>query len=179
MNDLYSRYAIAFIELAKESKLDLYSLRNETNVLTQIFKKELRLTRFLSINSIKLESKYEVIDNVFKDFNHLLINFIKLIVSKNRSAFIYDILKETLKELDSYLTIEKGVVYSSTKLSEENLNKLKKALEKKINKTLDLTNVVDESIIGGFKICLENSIYDSTINTRLNKLKETLLKGGK
>lgn len=179
MNDLYSRYAIAFVELAKESKLDLYSLRNETNVLTQIFKKELRLTRFLSINSIKLESKYEVIDNVFKDFNHLLINFIKLIVSKNRSAFIYDILKETLKELDSYLTIEKGVVYSSTKLSEENLNKLKKALEKKINKTLDLTNVVDESIIGGFKICLENSIYDSTINTRLNKLKETLLKGGK
>lgn len=179
MNDLYSRYAIAFVELAKESKLDLYSLRNETNVLTQIFKKELRLTRFLSVNSIKLESKYEVIDNVFKDFNHLLINFIKLIVSKNRSAFIYDILKETLKELDSYLTIEKGVVYSSTKLSEENLNKLKKALEKKINKTLDLTNVVDESIIGGFKICLENSIYDSTINTRLNKLKETLLKGGK
>lgn len=179
MNDLYSRYAIAFVELAKESKLDLYSLRNETNVLTQIFKKELRLTRFLSINSIKLESKYEVIDNVFKDFNHLLINFIKLIVSKNRSAFIYDILKETLKELDSYLTIEKGVVYSSTKLSEENLNKLKKALEKKINKTLDLTNIVDESIIGGFKICLENSIYDSTINTRLNKLKETLLKGGK
>lgn len=179
MNDLYSRYAIAFVELAKESKLDLYSLRNETNTLTQIFKKELRLTRFLSINSIKLESKYEVIDNVFKDFNHLLINFIKLIVSKNRSAFIYDILKETLKELDSYLTIEKGVVYSSTKLSEENLNKLKKALEKKINKTLDLTNVVDESIIGGFKICLENSIYDSTINTRLNKLKETLLKGGK
>lgn len=179
MNDLYSRYAIAFVELAKESKLDLYSLRNETNALTQIFKKELRLTRFLSINSIKLESKYEVIDNVFKDFNHLLINFIKLIVSKNRSAFIYDILKETLKELDSYLTIEKGVVYSSTKLSEENLNKLKKALEKKINKTLDLTNVVDESIIGGFKICLENSIYDSTINTRLNKLKETLLKGGK
>ena len=179
MNDLYSRYAIAFVELAKESKLDLYSLRNETNVLTQIFKKELRLTRFLSVNSIKLESKYEVIDNVFKDFNHLLINFIKLIVSKNRSAFIYDILKETLKELDSYLAIEKGVVYSSTKLSEENLNKLKKALEKKINKTLDLTNVVDESIIGGFKICLENSIYDSTINTRLNKLKETLLKGGK
>ncbi len=179
MNDLYSRYAIAFVELAKESKLDLYSLRNETNVLTQIFKKELRLTRFLSINSIKLESKYEVIDNVFKDFNHLLINFIKLIVSKNRSAFIYDIFKETLKEFDSYLTIEKGVVYSSTKLSEENLNKLKKALEKKINKTLDLTNVVDESIIGGFKICLENSIYDSTINTRLNKLKETLLKGGK
>ena len=179
MNDLYSRYAIAFVELAKESKLDLYSLRNETKVLTQIVKKELRLTRFLSVNSIKLESKYEVIDNVFKDFNHLLINFIKLIVSKNRSAFIYDILKETLKELDSYLTIEKGVVYSSTKLSEENLNKLKKALEKKINKTLDLTNVVDESIIGGFKICLENSIYDSTINTRLNKLKETLLKGGK
>ena len=79
MNDLYSRYAIAFVELAKESKLDLYSLRNETNVLTQIFKKELRLTRFLSINSIKLESKYEVIDNVFKGFNHLLINFIKLI----------------------------------------------------------------------------------------------------
>ena len=77
MNDLYSRYAIAFVELAKESKLDLYSLRNETNVLTQIFKKELRLTRFLSINSIKLESKYEVIDNVFKGFNHLLINFIK------------------------------------------------------------------------------------------------------
>lgn len=179
MNDLYSRYAIAFVELAKESKLDLYSLRNETNVLTQIFKKELRLTRFLSVNSIKLESKYEVIDNVFKDFNHLLINFIKLIVSKNRSTFIYDILKETLKELDSYLTIEKGVVYSSAKLSEENLNKLKKALEKKINKTLDLTNVVDKSIIGGFKICLENSIYDSTINTRLNKLKETLLKGGK
>lgn len=179
MNDLYSRYAIAFVELAKESKLDLYSLRAEINLLNQVFKKEPRFRRFLSLNSIKLESKYEVIDNVFKGFNHTLINFIKLIVSKNRSAFIYDILKETLKELDAYLAIEKGVVYSSTKLSEENLIKLKKALEKKINKTLDLTNVVDKSIIGGFKICLENSIYDSTINTRLNKLKETLLKGGK
>ena len=71
------------------------------------------------------------------------------------------------------------IVTSTNTVIQENLNKLKKALEKKINKTLDLTNVVDESIIGGFKICLENSIYDSTINTRLNKLKETLLKGGK
>lgn len=177
-NNLYSHYALALLEASKEGKYDLFSLREEINVLTQIFKKESRLTRFLSIKTISLDEKYQVIDNVFKDFNHLLVNFIKIIVNNNRATFLYDIFKESLKQFDAYLSIEKGIIYSSKKLSDENINKIKKALENKINKKIELINEVDESIIGGFKITLDNSIYDTTVNTRLEKMKETLLKGG-
>lgn len=178
MENLYSRYAIALLDVAKEDKNDLVILRNEINVLLQIFKKEPRFARFLNTNSINLQEKYEVIDNVFKDFKLLIKNFIKLICKQNRGIFIYDIFKECLKTFDSYLNIEKGYVYSKTPLSEENMSKIKTALQNKKNKIIELENIVDENIIGGIKVTLANDIYDSTINKRLENMRKSLLKGG-
>ena len=48
-------------------------------------------------------------------------------------------------------------------------------LEKKYKKPVEFRQVYNKSLIGGIKIILEDQIYDFSINTKLNNIKENVL----
>jgi len=177
-NALTINYAIALLDASKEEKKDLYLLEKEVSFCVEIFKNNRDLARFLELTTVTNEEKYKVIDNVFKDFDSIIINFIKLIVLRSRAHYIYDIFKEAEKKFNAYLKVEKVIVYSSEPLSIENLEKIKKALESKNNKRYELKNEIDKALIGGIKVVTENDIYDASIKQKIESMKKALLKGG-
>ena len=69
-------------------------------------------------------------------------------------------------------------MWSARKLSEEDLAKLKSALEKKYDCQVILSNKIDKSVIAGIKVVVGNSVTDVTVKDRLEKMKGMLLKGG-
>lgn len=177
MESLFTRYAIGLLECAVDEKKDLVSLREQIKIIFEISKKESRLARFLSSNNVFLEQKFDFIETCFSQFDKLIINFIKLIVKQSRGVFLYDIFKESLLKFDAYLNVERGIVYSSSLLSDEEMKRIKLTIEHAKNKIVELDNIVDPSIIGGIKIVLNNDIYDSTINKKLENMRKLLLKG--
>ena len=50
-----------------------------------------------------------------------------------------------------------------------------KALEKTLQKRIELRIIVDESLIGGFKVYLKNDVYDASILRKVHNLKKKLL----
>ena len=176
-NTLFFNYATALLDLCKEEKKDLMEIRHSINFMLQIFKKDLDFAKFFTYANITFEEKCNVIDQIFKEQDEILKNFIKLIISKNRAFYIYEILKESVSRFDSYLNLETGIIYSSEPLSIENINKITKALEIKKNKRIELINEIDPTLIGGFKIKLSNDIYDTSIKTKIEKMKKLLKEG--
>ena len=180
MNELTSRYSIAFVEAMIETdKENAEIYRDEMYAFIQILKKHPKLGQFLGVIDIKFEDKEKMIKSTFSNYHDLTLNFILLIVSKNRAYFLKDILTDTYVKINSYLKVDEGIIYSSKALDEKTIKEITDALEKKKAHKVLLTNVVDEKLIGGFKIIMSNDVYDTSIKTQLERLKKSLLKDDK
>ncbi len=176
MNELASRYSIGFIEaLIELDKSNVLKYRDEFETLIEVLKKEPDFAEFLGVLDIDFKVKEKFVKNNLKDFSPLTLNFIMLIVSKNRAYFLRSILEATLEKINEFLKIEDGVIYSSKPLSTKVIKEIIDALEKNKMHKIQLVNKVYENLIGGFKIVLTNDIYDASIKEQLDKLKKTLL----
>lgn len=61
-------------------------------------------------------------------------------------------------------------IVSCELLPEEKLLMIKKTLQEKLNKEPLITNVVDESVLGGIKIKIGDQLYDNTLSKRVSEL---------
>ena len=178
-NSLFFNYATALLDVCKEENKDMVEMRNSIKFLMQTFKKDRDFERFFTFKNISYEEKCGVLETVFKGCDPPLLNFLKLLITKNRAFYIYDILKESLSRFDVYLNLETGIIYSSEPLSIDNINKIRLALEQKKNKRIELVNEIDKSLIGGFVIKLSGDIYDTSIKTKIERMKKLLKEGEK
>lgn len=171
---VFNRYAIALLSLAvDENKASEY--RQEVKNIREILRENREFMQVLNDVNLKLEDKYKIVDKVFSSTNENIQNFIKIIIRNGRAFYLYDIFKETLFRFDDYLNIEEGEIYCTKDLSDDDIKKAVEAIEKKTNKTLELTKVIDESLLGGFKIKVKDNVYDASLKTKLAKLKDSLI----
>lgn len=177
MNELCNRYAIAFLELAKEEK-KVEEYREEILTILGALNENLDFPKILNSKVIPKEEKLEVINTVLSKNSETVVNFIKVIFEHGRSAYLRKILKETSYKLDAHLNIERGIIYSAIPLKEKQIEEITKAIEKNTSKRCEFRNVVDSSLIGGIKVVMKNDIYDASVNTQIENLRETLLKKG-
>lgn len=174
-NSLYNRYALAFLEVAKkEKKVEEY--RKEIIELKDFFKNEPDFVRVLKLTDIPKEKRYGIIEKVFKNFSEDSRNYLKIMIKNNRAYFIYKILKETLFRFDDYLEIEEGTLFSSFEMNSQQIETIKKAVEKNVNRRVELKLVIDPNLIGGFVVILKNDIFDASMLTKINGLKASLIK---
>ena len=69
-----------------------------------------------------------------------------------------------------------GIVKTTVPLSKEEFEKLISTLEKKYNKNIILEQIIDESILGGIYVRVNNDVIDGTVKSKLEELKELMLK---
>lgn len=173
-NTLFNRYALALLSVAKEeNKVEEYRLYLKE--IKEALDNNPTFIKLLGATNIKKSDRYLIIEKVFAQYDSNIVNFIKVILKNNRSYYLRKIIKETIFRFDDYLNIEEGKLVSATKLSEEKIHKIEKALEKTLQKRIELRIIVDESLIGGFKVYLKNDVYDASILRKVHNLKKKLL----
>jgi F-type H+-transporting ATPase subunit delta len=178
MNELYNRYALALLDLAKEEN-KVEDFQKEVSSLKTVFKDNPEFIEFLNSYNFDEKTKFDFIDkNLGKPYSPELINYIKIIVHHRRGGLIYKIFNETLMRFNDYLNIEHGTIYSTIPLDKKEMERIVAVIEKNTSKRVELKNVIDPSLIGGIKVVLKNDIYDASIKSKIVNLKQTLLKGG-
>lgn len=172
-NSIFNRYAIGLLSLSIEEDrvLECY---DEIQTLKKIFQENPELSSILSSKIISKKEIFDIVDKVFASFSKDIINFIKLIIDKNRAFYLYPIIVETIYRFDDYLSVEQGTVYSTIPLGEEKIKELEDAITQKINKKVILENKIDKELIGGIKIDLKNHVYDASIKAKLEQMKNIL-----
>lgn len=171
------RYSNALVSLAQEGKLTYGKIESDLNLIKEILSQSKDLNECLTNPVISIKDKKEIIDKVFSEgIDSLIINFIKVLVDKNRFDTFEEVVISFSKALDNINNLSRVTVTSAVKMSEESKQKLKEKLENKLKKSVVLDLDIDSSIIAGLIIKIGDNVIDMSLKHKLEDLSKTLTK---
>ena len=137
-----------------------------------VFAKNPELKKVLQNPTISFEQKLEIIDAIFKDnIGTNIINYLKILTEKKHISeipAIIEIIKNTLDESNGIKAI---TIISALELTKEYKEKITTVLENKIGKQIKPNWQIDENIIAGLVIKIDDDVIDTSIKTKLEKIK--------
>ena len=173
------RYADALFQLADENNLTREFV-SELDVVETVFEQNESLAPLLTSPDVKTEDKLALIDTAFNSVHVFIKNEFKMIVERNRSNVILQMIQEFKNLYNERNSIAHAVVTSVGSLSTEELSNVEETFKKLLNKSsLIIENKVDESLLGGIRIRVGNTIYDGTLSNKLRRIEQNLLTANK
>ena len=191
VNEIAERYGQGLFELATENNT-VREKKAQCESLLKILKENNEVELFLRAVKITKEEKVEKKKPSLADLKKQIsqskpkiagnpngiLNLLKLLVDRGRVTFIDEILRKFEVLANEELGIVKAVVHSARQLSQEDLNRIQEALIQKTKKTVTIENHVDPQIIAGIKVTVGNNVTDITTKTKIERMKNAILKGG-
>lgn len=168
------RYAEALFEVAIEmNKLDEFKV--EFSQINEIFKSEHKLKVIFEHPKLSKNEKKDIINELFeKNVSKEVLNFMYIIIDKNRERYLDDINDEYVKLYNKEKGIVEAKAITAVKMSEEEMTKLQENLSKKIGSKVILENVIDESIVGGVLVRIGDRVIDASVKGKLDEIKGLL-----
>lgn len=169
------RYAKALILLAKE-RGKLEKIKNDAEFILSSVKNSDDFTLLLEHPVIKSSEKIDAFAALFKSsIDDLTFSFLKLIIQNKRETHLKRILQNVIDIYKKNVGIKPVVITTAYTLDDEEISYLKSAIEKKLNSPVELTEKVDDSIIGGIIIQIEDKELDVSVRNQLQKFKLNLV----
>ena len=167
-------YAEAMFALAAEcGKSDEY-LASLCEIRTLLRENPLYI-EFLSSPAIPQSERCGAIDEAFGSYDEHICSFLKILCENSRVRNVCECIDEFEKLVLASKSRASGTVYSVVELDEAQKQRLCQKLEKTTGKSVDMTYIVDPSLLGGLRIELEDKTYDGSIRHRLGEVKEVII----
>lgn len=130
---------------------------------------------FVLSPQVPTEDKLSLMDGVLTGkCEKLLVNFLKLLVRKERFEIVEDIARAYTALYEKRLGILEVEVITAVPLDGVMERKTVENLEENTKKKIRLTKSIDKTIIGGMVIKMENKIIDGSVKYQLEKLRSNL-----
>jgi F-type H+-transporting ATPase subunit delta len=172
MADLGIRYATALFELSQENDL-LNEYLEQARFVHDTLKNE-DAQRVLVHPRIPADEKYAFLKVAFGEKVHQdLMGFMKLVIDKNREAYLLPALSKLVEMIKHRKNQVTARVVSAVPLTDAQAARLTAALSKKIGKIVDITVIVDPSVIAGISIQVDGYFLDRTVKNMLKDMRET------
>lgn len=175
MDSVANRYAIALLSIAREeNKIKDYC--DEITKIVEIFNENKDLLYLLKSYGLSINEKKEALKVIFEDkISQYILNLFYVLIDNKRGGFILQTCNEFIRISLNELNIKSGMVYSTINLTSQEIKAMEKKVSSILNANVTLTNKIDSSLIGGFKIQVDDYILDDSIKTRLTNLKQTII----
>jgi len=169
------RYARAFFEIAEEEK-QLEKYYRELNGFSSIIEGNEDLRGFLANPIFDQSEKKAVVTSILQktDISGITANFLKLLADKQRIVILADIVESYRELMDEALKTVRVSVNTAFPLSSELLKKLQDGLEAQTGKQVQITVMEDQSLLGGIVVRVGDTLYDNSIKTQLNNIRNLL-----
>lgn len=169
-----ARYAKAMLEVSLE-KGNIDVINNDMILISQSISQTKDLRDFLVNPIVKDQVKLNALLEVFASVNEGTKELFKLLCANSRFDLLFTISKEFQAQYDLYKGIENVTVTTAMPLDAA----LEAKVLEKVNsiapgKQAKITNVVDESILGGFILKVGDIQYNASLANQLQVLKRQL-----
>ena len=124
---------------------------------------------------INYSDRKEILSTVISKMNEKTNNLIDLLITNKRLSILYDIAHGFNDIYNRENNIERATVITATPISDKIKTQVLKKLQKLSNKSVEIENIIDETILGGFILRYENREYNASFSQRLSKLKSELI----
>lgn len=174
---LARRYAGALVDLAFEEKAHDV-IRTQLNAFAGVAV-ESGVIEALLDPSLGLDEKLALVDEVAGQlkFEKILANFVKLLVEKKRIGDIVAINEVFQMILDEKVGRIKAEVILPSEADKGEIEEIKKGLEKATGKEVVLDVSIDPALLGGVVARVGSIIYDGSIRTQLENIKNNIMRG--
>lgn len=168
-------YGDALFELALE-KGNVLEMKKETLAVKQIFEENEELLKLLNHPKIMGEEKIKIIEKVFKGkISNDMMGFLTIIVKKGRYNEILNIFTYVEDRMKKYEKIGVAKVTAPMELTKKQKDAVvKRLLEITEYESFEVEYEIDESLIGGLVIRIDDRVVDSSIKTKLSNMANAL-----
>ena len=169
------RYAKALLELATEqNKLELVEKNMMYLIATAKETRDFQI--FLNSPVIRTDKKVSILKELFSAFCDLSLSFMELITKNSREYLMVEIASAYLAQLKAQKGIVPISIVSAKTLDNSTKFKIVEKLKSNISGTLEVTEIIDEKLIGGFIVKMGDHQIDASVSSQLSRLKQTLTK---
>jgi len=168
-------YAGALLDLAQEKGI-VSKVEEEISFVAELAKSDKDLMLYLNSPGISGESKKAFIDKVFSgELSEIIVNFLKILIDNDRQDEIPSIYDSMVDLIDDINNRQRVSITTSSKLDDNLKKKIVKAMEEKLNKSIIIDEIVDESILGGIVIKIDDLVIDGSLVKDLKNMREKLI----
>lgn len=165
-------YAEALFQISRDAG---EKFGDELNFLATVLRDK-NLNLYLSNPTVsKDKGKKFVLSFLPENFNQSLKNFFELLVDNSRVIFFEEILQQFHNLVNEHNKKLEAKILSAFELLDNQKDLIKERLEKKFNKKVVLSCMVDKTLIGGVTISIGDYVIDGSIKRNLEILKNSIL----
>lgn len=169
-----SRYAKSLLNLAQEKNL-VEEFKTDLAMYIDVFHTSYDFNLMMHSPIIQKSKKIAIVKQIFEGkISEPMMAFFLLVIKKGRESGLDEISTEFLRQYDLYKGIQKATVISAKALSTEARTKISALVAEKTNKTVELTEKIDEDLIGGFILRIGDIQIDNSIESQLRKIKNSI-----
>lgn len=176
MVDTALPYAQALISLAQENHEE-DAVFHDLEQMETVMDENPELEPWLSHPAVPSAQKEALFLELFQDGTHPVFgDFLKIVSRHSMSGHLRKIAEDYRALLDELHNIQNVYVTSAAKLDENQKERLKAALKKKLGAEIRLKCSEDPSLIAGMIIRTPDAVLDASYQGKLERMKEQLLK---
>lgn len=169
---LAQRYAKALFELSLETK-NLDGVRKDMGLLLETIAGSKEFKQFLVSPVIRADKKISVLDAIFKGkVEAMTLQFFDLLALNRRESDLKIIAGEFIELYKKHNNITTVILRTAVQIGDPLKKEILAKLSKRTGGTIDLVEEVDEKLIGGFIVSIENDQYDASLLRVFNQLRK-------
>lgn len=171
---LANRYAKALYDVALESNNQKNVLDIMTNI-SETINENPELNEFLTNVMISNDDKEMVLNNIFGTSSKEISQFFKLLKTNKRFEITQHIAEEYIALDKKQQNIQDVFVTTAVALDNNLEKQITKVAQQMTTCQINLISQIDESIIGGFIIRVNDSEYNQSVVRKLQLIKKEIL----
>jgi F-type H+-transporting ATPase subunit delta len=171
------RYAQALFHTARKDGT-IERVETDLETVDALIRTQPNLPRILRAPTIGRTQKKELVRRLFESqISGLTLRFLFLLIDKRREAVLPQVNQEFRSLSYAARKILPVTATVATRLVPEERARLTETLSRRTGKTVELSEELDASLIGGIVLRLGDTIIDGSIAGQLRRLRQQLLAG--
>lgn len=172
-NRISVRYSRALFQSALEKNL-LERVNQDMFYVSEMCRLP-EIRELLASPVIVPSKKTEILHDIFgAGLHELSISLIQLTIRNGREKYLPAIARVFLHDTRKYQGITESVLTSAVKVDDNIRKQISALIEKTFKTKVDLKENIDESIIGGFILKVEDNYIDASVRNKLAKIRKEL-----
>lgn len=172
------RYSVALADVVSGTQ-GVETVSSEVAAWADMFATNADLRNVFSNPTIAHTDKEKLLENLISKTQpgKIAANFVRVLLQNSRLTDIADINRRFSDVLDERRGLVSAEITSARELPEGERTEFEKNLEKLTGKKVTVNYSIDKEIIGGVVTRIGSTVYDGSVKTKLENLKEQLVNG--
>lgn len=164
------RYAKALLSLASDQKT-AEAVNKDMKLIAETISESTELSEMLQSPVVPSSDKKAVLTQVFSKADKTTLNLLDILDTNNRIDILGHVASKYVQLFDESKGIQVATVTTAVPLTAQLKKQVLAKAKELTGKNVEVENIVDESIIGGFILRVGDVQYNASVANQLNELK--------